>query len=197
MQNPQSPNGSILAQPLTKSRSLDLSIDWPGNFKIPHSRSASANRTVPIAVNSGTIIEEEDITRSVNNTQPVAKRTIHEKIFVVWLILISVVLVVLLAIPPPPTVPVNFNLGCIPMAAAILTMLVDTIINRKYANDVIQKIDWTVILMFMGLFVWLEGFRRTCFTFKLFNILKPYMNLKKIQGVLLFSVFIIVGSNIF
>ena len=205
-----------LKQPLTKSCSLyNISTHQHSHSAvcaIPHSKSdsdlrhlnygASTNNSASLTVAGSTVIaelQEKDIEiiRSVNNSLPAVKHTIRGKIFVVWLILISVVLVVLLAIPPPPTVPVNFNLGCIPMAAAILTMLVDTIINRKYANDVIQKIDWTVILMFMGLFVWLEGFRRTCFTFKLFNVLKPYMNLKKIQGVLLFSVFIIVGSNIF
>ena len=193
----QTSNSSGSAQVLTQSRSLySISTHWQRHsaHAVPHSKSdsdfkchnygASAN-SAALATASSTVIEEKEdveITRSVNNTQPVAKRTIRGKIFIVWLILISVALVILLAIPPPPTVPVNFNLGCIPMAAAILTMLVDTIINRKYANDVIQKIDWTVILMFMGLFVWLEGFRRTCFTFKLFNVLKPYMNLKKIQG---------------
>ena len=125
------------------------------------------------------------------------ERTWREKIFILWLIFISVVLVVLLAVPPPPVVTAEFNLGCIPLAAAISTMLADTIINRRYAYDSMLKIDWTVILMFMGLFIWLGGFQNTCFPYIVFNALAPYMNLFRVEGVLLFTVFVIIGSNIF
>lgn len=104
---------------------------------------------------------------------------------------------ILLAIPPPPAVRAEFNLGLVPLGAAILTMLLDTILNKTYAHDVIQKIDWSVILLFMGLFVWLEGFINTCYVTVVFDKLSPYMNLYKIEGVLLFTVFVIVGSNLF
>ena len=59
------------------------------------------------------------------------------------------------------------------------------------------KIDWTVILMFMGLFVWLGGFQNTCYPTIAFEKLAPYMNLYKFEGVLLFTVAVIIGSNIF
>ena len=133
----------------------------------------------------------------VNQVHDLKKRSWREKLFIAWLLFISVTVVVLLAIPPPPLVPVEFNLGCIPIAAAISTMLMDTIINRKYAYDAMLKIDWTVILLFLGLFVWLRGFHNTCFPYLLFNALAPYMNLYRIEGVILFTVFVIIGSNIF
>ncbi|XP_003386169.1 PREDICTED: putative transporter arsB [Amphimedon queenslandica] len=129
--------------------------------------------------------------------RPLKDRSIRDKIFILWLLFISVLLVVLLAIPPPPTVNSEFNLGCIPIASAVLTMLADTIINKRYAYESMLKIDWTVILMFMGLFIWLGGFQNTCFPYIIFNELAPYMNLYKFEGVLLFSVFVIIGSNIF
>ena len=125
------------------------------------------------------------------------ERSWRERIFIIWLGFITFLLVVLLAIPPPPAVSAEFNLGLIPMAAAILTMLADTIINKTYAYDCMLKIDWTVILMFMGLFVWLEGFQNTCYIELAFDKLAPYMNLYKFEGVMLFTVFVIVGSNLF
>ena len=133
----------------------------------------------------------------VNKLHSFKKRSWREKVFFCWLLFISVVVVVLLAVPPPPVVSVVFNLGCIPLGAAISTMLVDTIINRKYAYDAMLKIDWTVILMFMGLFIWIHGFQNTCFPYLAFNALAPYMNLYRIEGVLLFTVFVTIGSNIF
>ena len=142
-------------------------------------------------------IEGNEEEPDVNKVRGLRERTIREKIFIIWLVFISVLLVVLLAIPPPPTVKAEFNLGCIPLAASILTMLVDTIVNKRYAYDAMLKIDWTVILMFMGLFIWLGGFQETCFPYMVFNALRPYMNLYRFEGVLLFTVFVMIGSNVF
>lgn len=141
--------------------------------------------------------EDHESQEDPDHVKTIKERTLREKLFMVWLIFITLLVVVLLAIPPPPVVPAEFNLGLIPLCAAILTMLVDTILNGKYAYDCMLKIDWTVILMFMGLFVWLGGFQNTCFPQIAFEKLSPYMNLNKFHGVLLFTVFVIVGSNIF
>lgn len=153
------------------------------------------------AANRGGSQENENETGSSDyelvKVKSLKERTWRERIFIIWLAFITLLLVVLLAIPPPPAVSAEFNLGLIPMAAAILTMLADTIINKSYAYDCMLKIDWTVILMFMGLFVWLEGFQNTCYVELSFDKLAPYMNLYKIEGVLLFTVFVIAGSNLF
>ncbi|XP_011409385.1 PREDICTED: putative transporter arsB, partial [Amphimedon queenslandica] len=149
------------------------------------------NKTFPDSITKGSTFQDE-----ANNNKHKNKkfRIIRRKIFLVWLIFVTLLMIVLLAIPHSVA---DFNLGCIPLAASIFTMLMDTILNRKYAYDVMVKIDWTVILMFMGLFVWLRGFQNTCFPYIVFKHLAPYMNLHTIEGVLLFSVFVIIGSNIF
>lgn len=120
----------------------------------------------------------------------------RKKLFLGWLIFITCVLIILLAIPPPPAIPVGFNLGLIPMGAGILTMFVDTLVNRKYAFDAMMKVDWTMILMFMGLFIWLGGFENTLFPTNAFKFLRSHMDLYTIEGVLLFTVFVVVGSNV-
>lgn len=120
-----------------------------------------------------------------------------EKLFAAWLAVVTALVVILLAIPPPPVVPTQFNLGLVPMGAAILTMFMDTILNKKYAYDTMLKIDWTVILMFMGLFVWLGGFQNTCFPTIAFYKMADFMNIEEFGGTMLFTVFVIVGSNIF
>ena len=120
----------------------------------------------------------------------------RKKVFIGWLFFITCVVIILLAIPPPPTVPVEFNLGLVPVGAGVMTMLVDTLINRKYALDAIMKVDWTMILLFMGLFIWLTGFENTLFPNTAFNFIIQYMDLHTVQGVLLFTVFVAFGSNI-
>ena len=119
-----------------------------------------------------------------------------KRVFCVWLIAATIVLVVLLAIPPPPTISVEFNLGLVPVGLTVFTMVVDTLLNRKYAFDAMMKIDWTVILMFIGLFIWLGGFQNTNFPSRAFKFLQPYMDLYTTRGVFLFTGFVIVGSNI-
>ena len=162
-------------------------------------QNGGTNKKPQEAVASNDEIEEDNDSSGYElvKVKSLKERTWRERIFIIWLGFITLLLVILLAIPPPPAVSAEFNLGLIPMAAAILTMLADTIINKTYAYDCMLKIDWTVILMFMGLFVWLEGFQNTCYVELSFDKLAPYMNLYKVEGVLLFTVFVIVGSNLF
>ncbi len=146
-------------------------------------------------VSESVSVEEKD--DDMVRVKSLKERTWRERIFIMWLFFVTGLLVVLLTIPPPPIVSFQFDLGLVPLAAGIFTMMVDTILNKTYAYDAMQKIDWTVILMFMGLFVWLRGFQNTCYPEMAFNKLAPYMNLYKIEGVLVFTVAIIIGSNIF
>ena len=146
-----------------------------------------------------TLVEGE--TNSPNNSTDTTEsssngRKWKKRIFVAWLIIITCIIIILLAIPPPPTISVGFNLGLIPLGGGILTMLVDTLVNRKYAFDAIMKVDWTMILMFMGLFIWLGGFENTLFPTSAFQFLRTHMDLYTIEGVLLFTIFVVVGSNI-
>ena len=195
-------------EPLTLSISKEreataMSYEQIGNGATRFNTSAIHRSThVLLQQSTGEALPEDiQVNHSINiddeDKAPVEKtrfQIIRRKIFLVWLVFVTLLMVLLLAIPNQIA---NFNLGCIPLAASIFTMLMDTILNRKYAYDVMVKIDWTVILMFMGLFVWLRGFQNTCFPFMVFEHLAPYMNLNTIEGVLLFSVFVIIGSNIF
>ena len=122
------------------------------------------------------------------------KRSWWQILFTTWLIVITIVVVALLAVPPLQDI--QFNLGLVPLGAGILTMLVDTILNHKYPYDAITKIDWAVILLFMGVFVWLGGFENTRIPNLIFDKILPYMDLFRVKGVLLFTVIVVVGSNI-
>ena len=139
-------------------------------------------------------VKEEEV---VVNTESIRNRTWQAKLFIIWLLIITIIVVILLAIPPPPTVPsVEFNLGFVPLGAGILTMLVDTVLNKKYAHKAMTEIDWTILLLFMGLFIWLRGFQNTRFPDDIFEKVLPVMDLSRVEGVLLFAVVIMIGSNI-
>lgn len=202
--DPQS--GSYQRLPNSRSRhSMGRGTSpYPHGKKIPDIRIDN-NENQPIMQN-GRKKRLSDVSESVSmddkddglvRVKSLKERSWRERIFIIWLCFVTFLLVVLLAIPPPPIVSFQFDLGLVPLAAGIFTMLADTIINKTYANDAMMKIDWTVILMFMGLFVWLGGFQNTCYPEIVFDMLAPYMNLYRVEGVLLFTVVVIVGSNIF
>ncbi len=142
-------------------------------------------------------VDDEYYDDEVVRVKSFKERTIREKLFAGWLLLISLLLVILLAIPEDPAVDANFNLGLVPLGCAILTMLVDTILNRKYAYDAMQKIDWTVVLMFFGLFVWLGGFQNTCIPEIVVDELAPVLNILTFGGTILFTIFVLLCSQIF
>ena len=142
------------------------------------------------SLHPATVEEAEDVVQ----TKSIRERSLREKIFLVWLGLATLLLIALLAVPPLEHV--QFSLGLLPVGIAVLTMLVDTIVNRRYTRDAMTKIDWPIILMFFGLFVWLAGFENTSLPEQAFKKMRNYMKLSTVWGVLLFTVFVIIGSNI-
>ena len=159
--------------------------DQRGSHPLPDVSVGEAQPAATEAnVESGVVVE----------TVSFKKRSWRQILFTIWLIVITIVVVALLAVPPLQDV--QFNLGLVPLGSSILTMLVDTILNRKYPYDAITKIDWAVILLFMGLFVWLGGFENTRIPNLIFDKILPYMDLFRVEGVLLFTAIVVVGSNI-
>ena len=185
---------------LTSNAARKTRVTSPGTHGIlKRASSPPLQETEPLSeplTVSGTasgVNEEEEVV----NTESIWSRNWQAKLFLVWLLFVTIIVVVLLAIPPPPTIPsVEFNLGLVPLGAGILTMLVDTVLNKKYAHDAITKIDWSILLLFMGLFIWLQGFQNTKFPDDIFDKVLPVMDLSRVEGVLLFAVLIVIGSNI-
>ena len=203
MEHVSQSGGSIPEERNTMHMSLDPSVDPYLSSQIAEERDRMQDgnpRLTPsgskhsMKVKEASAMEDEE---PVNRIKPFKERTWRELVFAGWLFFIMLFVVVLLTIPPPPTVKSKFNLGLIPLGASILTMLVDSIINRKYAFDAMGRVDWTVVLMFMGLFAWLGGFQNTCIPKRVFDGLSDHMNLHTFGGVILFTVFVIIGANIF
>ena len=116
------------------------------------------------------------------------------RVFHIWLICSLLLIIILLSIPQNVQ---EFNLGLVPVGVATLTMVIDALTRRKSSFFAITKIDWYLIVMFMGLFVWLEGFKQTGFPCKAFEVLKDQLQLCKFEGVILFTIFMVIGSNAF
>ncbi len=153
-------------------------------------------RSTDARITMSPLVEREEAVKDEGVKQTNPPRTWQAKLFVGWLVFVTIALLILLSIPPPPLVPVEFNLGLVPVGAGVMTMLVDTLFNRHSAYDAITKIDWPVIMMFWGLFIWLQGFQNTGFPNYVFHKLSNFMNLSSVGGVLIFTLFVVIGSNI-
>ena len=178
----------------------DMEVPTANGAGIPlqHNITAVVDESTPALarVSQGTGDEGTDEDSAAERRRARRQRVI----FLIWLSLISLISLVLLIVPPQKiehtSTVIEFDLGLVPFGAAILTMLADSIVYRRNAHDVMQQIDWNVILMFIGFFVWLEGFKTTCFPAWAFDALQPYMSVQYAYGVALFSVFILVASNV-
>ena len=102
--------------------------------------------------------------------------------------------VTLLCVPPNESV--NFDLGLVPVGCAGVLMVLDGVVNKESGSRLVRHIDWSVILLFCGLFVWLGGFKKTNLPKAVFLELKGFMSINSVLGVLVFTLFIIVGSNL-
>ncbi|KAL5509319.1 hypothetical protein EMCRGX_G004661 [Ephydatia muelleri] len=132
-------------------------------------------------------------TTAVSAREWLRKLTWRRGLFVAWLGLGTLTLVITLALPPNVA---SFNSGLVPVGVAVLTMLVDSLLNRCHAYEAMVRIDWTVILLFSGLFVWLEGFQVTCLPSRAFAATRGAMDICSVQGVLIFTLFVALGSNL-
>lgn len=47
------------------------------------------------------------------------------------------------------------------MGAAILAITADAIINRQTAFVVLRRVDWSILMMFLGMFVYMQGLSAT------------------------------------
>jgi len=67
--------------------------------------------------------------------------------------------------PSPLLIPLNqnitLNLGLVPVGAAIILLVADTLINHQPPIIILTRIDWNILLLFFGLFVWLDGLNST------------------------------------
>ena len=162
-------------------------------IRVTHPPTAGEQGVTEIVQETDTVVLESYPT----HITPLQERGRRELLFIAWLVFIAVLIVVLLALPPSPSVGAEFNLGVVPLGAGLLTMLVDSLLNRKYAFEAMAGIDWTVVLLLMGLFAWLGGFQNTCIPHTVFQKLAPHMNLHTVGGLLLFTVFVIVGASVF
>ena len=48
-----------------------------------------------------------------------------------------------------------------PLGAAILIITADAILNRQSASVTLKRCDWSTIVMFMAVLVWMQGFNAT------------------------------------
>ncbi|CAF3789759.1 unnamed protein product, partial [Adineta steineri] len=93
---------------------------------------------------------------------------------------------------------VYFDIGLIPIAAAIILFVADTLINHRPPTIILMRIDWNVLLLFFGLFVWLDGLNSTGIPHKIWVALKlNSASLTDIKSLLIFYIFTLIGSNIF
>ena len=58
-----------------------------------------------------------------------------------------------------------------------------------------QYETWTGV-SYCGLFIWLEGFKKTNVPKATFHLLKDYMGVRSFGGIMVYTLFIIVGSNL-
>ena len=122
-------------------------------------------------------------------------RNIHKRRFF-WVVIISFLALAILLLSIPDQSTFHFDLGLVPVGCASLLMLIDGVVNKESSSRIVRHIDWGVILLFCGLFVWLGGFKKTNIPKAGFLALKDTMNIQNVGGVLVFTLFIIVGSNL-
>ncbi|XP_013412704.1 silicon efflux transporter LSI2 [Lingula anatina] len=109
---------------------------------------------------------------------------------------LTMTLVVVLFIASTKEVP--FDIGLVPMAGATLIMISDAIINKRNALQTMKRIDWDVLVLFFGFFVWLGAYNHTGIPRWFWMQLGlDHNEMKSFVEIVIMVSFVIVGSNLF
>lgn len=85
------------------------------------------------------------------------------------------------------------------MGAAMMVVTMDALVNKQNATFIMKRVDWSILMMFFGIFVWMHGLNATRvprWVWDKLGLSHASAQLDPLSIVIL-SVFIIVGSNIF
>lgn len=83
------------------------------------------------------------------------------------------------------------------MGAAILTAALDAAINKRDALTMMRRADWSVLMMFFGIFVWLDGLNKTKIPEWVWCKLDLDGEIDSAKDIAILTAFVIVGSNVF
>ena len=65
---------------------------------------------------------------------------------------------------------IHFNIGLVLVGAAIVLLCADTFVDHRSPTFIITRIDWNVLLLFFGLFVWLHGLNSTGISHRIWSV---------------------------
>ncbi|HHT9129107.1 MAG TPA: SLC13 family permease, partial [Candidatus Wujingus californicus] len=85
--------------------------------------------------------------------------------------------------------------GNLPLSA-ITGGLALIIISRTKPQEAMEKIDWTLLLFFSGLFIVVGGVNKAGLLSMMHNVVEPYMGKDVLSQVINFSAFSVIASNI-
>lgn len=91
-------------------------------------------------------------------------------------------------------------LGLIPIGSAVIVICADAAFNKRTSLSIMKRVDWSVLVMFFGIFVWLYGLNST----QIPKLVWQRIGLsasgglnKSFSNYVIFYIFIVLGSNIF
>jgi Na+/H+ antiporter NhaD/arsenite permease-like protein len=89
--------------------------------------------------------------------------------------------------------------GLVPMAAAVFAVIADAVLNRRAAQVLVKRADWSIILLLFALFVWVQGFNNTHivhFLWERFGLQKASYEAMGMRTLAAVCMFVLVGSNL-
>ncbi|CAF4658014.1 unnamed protein product, partial [Rotaria socialis] len=125
-----------------------------------------------------------------NDYQPSNSRLFKSILFIVIIIIIALLFA--------SNEKVRFDIGLIPVGAAIVLFLADAFVNHRSPTVILQRIDWNILILFFGIFVWLDGLNSTGIPSRIWAALNlDTASFQHIPSLFLLYAFILIGSNIF
>lgn len=195
-QNSHELNGHLEVRSIQSSPSVNGSVDYTLRNRL----GSGDNEILPKDVTDGKSLQkkEEKVVSRVSSTNGFANgncdlglEDIDEKSakwkIVMWKIGVYAITVGML---------ISFLLGLNMSWTAITAALALVVLDFKDARPCLEKVSYSLLVFFCGMFVTVEGFNKTGIPSAVWDFMEPYAQINHISGIAILAIVIVVLSNL-
>ncbi|KAK9994531.1 hypothetical protein SO802_024234 [Lithocarpus litseifolius] len=162
-----------------------------------HLSNGNTNGSLSATVDSSYFVTLRNLVRSSESERPIVQNCASESIrssnaslrwrmifwnFCVYLITLGMLISLLM----------GENMSWTAIAAALALIVLDF----KDAQPCLEKVSYSLLIFFCGMFITVEGFDRTGIPSSLWDLMEPYARINRVSGIAVLALVILVLSNL-
>ncbi|KAK7845561.1 silicon efflux transporter lsi2 [Quercus suber] len=162
-----------------------------------HLSNGNTNGSLSATVDSSYFVTLRSLVRSSESERPIVQNGASESIrssnaSLRWRMIFWTFYVYLITLGMLISLPMGENMSWTAIAAALALIVLDF----KDAQPCLEKVSYSLLIFFCGMFITVEGFDKTGIPSSLWDLMEPYAGINRVSGIAVLALVILVLSNL-